>query len=347
MKVSIIIVCFNGRQFVSDCISSLLDSDYPNFEVIFIDNGSTDRSYELVKTKYSSVKNLKVIRISNNLGVAAARNLGYKMSNGEIIVFLDVDTIVSKSVLSELIKAFYSNRKVGIVQCKLMQKDVPNKVDSIGQSIDRVGYGYPDHLFLETNKLATQREIFYADGAAFAIRREVAEEVKILGEVFDSDYFPLYYEDIDLSWRVRLRGYSVVIQPTALVYHKRTASNFCKLKELYMRSHSRNRFFTLMKNYSTKNLFKYLPLLFFLEFLKSIILLRICPRHSIATLMSFIDCIIGCKKIWRKRYIVQSRLRRVSDSEILNKMNRVSLRKLYLTFKALYKEPMSKTPTSV
>src|SRR5687767_92180 len=100
-KVSIIIINWNGLNFLKDCLTSLSRIDYPNYEIIIVDNGSVDKSVKYVSEKFPSVK---IIENSRNFGFAEANNIGYKASTGEYILFLNNDTLVTKPFLSNLVK---------------------------------------------------------------------------------------------------------------------------------------------------------------------------------------------------------------------------------------------------
>ena len=334
--VSIIIVNYNGIKFIESCLNSVLNSDYPNFEVIFVDNASTDGSYELVNRLFGSDKRLKIIRNSKNLGFTGGNNIGFKYAKGIYIIFLNNDTEVSRNWIKILVEIIESDLMIGAAQCKLLNLYDKRQIDSAGQFIDFLGYGYPLDNEEDKEQYDHVKEIFYADGAALIVRRSVINQVSLNGLPFDLDYFPIYYEDADLCWRVRLRGYKVVVIPTSIVYHARTAAKLHKMSSYLIFSHAKNRIMTLIKNYGLGNLIKYLPLLLFFETIRAIILLKTKPDHSIAILKAILWNLKNLKKTWKKRLIVQHFIRRVPDPYIMRYMVKFTPTHLYNSFKKYY-----------
>jgi len=334
--ISIIIVNYNGIKFIKRCLNSVLNSDYPNFEVIFVDNASIDDSYELVKGSFSFDARLRIIRIAENLGSPESRNIGARNAKGDLLVFLDNDTEVNRSWLKEMVKVFLSDSTIGAAQCKIIQLYNQRLIDSAGQYIDFLGYGHPRSNEEDKGQYNRVEDVFYADGAALIIRRLVCNQVSLNNSLFDADYFPVYADDLDLCWRVRLRGYRVVFIPTSVVYHARTAANLYKLSSRLIFSHAKNRIMTLIKNYSLKNLAKYMPLLLFWETVRAVILLNSKPDHSIAILKAILWNLKNLKKTWKKRLIVQQFIRRVPDSYIMKYMVKFTPITLYHNFKKYY-----------
>ncbi len=204
-----IILNYNSGRFLEECVRSVLSSDYRKVEIVVVDNGSTDGSWRKIEKLARNRASVKVIRSMRNLGFAAGNNLGFKHSNGEIVVFLNVDTQVDHGWLNPIVNLLRDD-SVGAVQPKLLSMKKGHELDSVGCYLDRMGYVYSFGLWYHPHppRLGTPSEPFYAEGAALAVRRDKLVEVLLMGEPFDPDLF-LYYEDTDLSWRLRLRGYSI------------------------------------------------------------------------------------------------------------------------------------------
>lgn len=318
--LSIIILNYNGSRFAEQCVRSVLDSDYARFEVVVVDNGSTDGSYEVLYQSFSSVPNLKIVRNSQNLGFAEGNNVGYRNSKGEIIVFLNVDTRVEQGWLTRLASSMLSDDLVGGAQCKLLNMKNQGMVDSTGAGLDFLGYVYPRRSEAPDG----DPEIFYADGAAMAFKREVLSEVAFDGDPFDRSHF-LYYEDSDLCWRVRLRGYKIILVSSSVVYHFRGGSGGRDLG--YMRAFffTRSHLMTLIKNYDLHNLLWRLPALIFIELGQSAILLPREPRKALAKLRAISWCLRNLRNTWTRRLFVQARVRRIPDREVMRWMRRTDL----------------------
>ena len=202
--VSIIIVNFNGKHHLEKCLKSLMEIDYKNYEIILVDNNSSDDSIEFVKKLYPSVM---IIQLEKNYGFAEPNNIGAKKAKGEFLLFLNNDTIVKPNFISELVKVINSDSKIAICQSLLLK---PNgEIDSSGDFVDTLGRAYSSR-----EKVSEVREILTARGAAMLIRKESFFD---LGQ-FDMHFFATF-EDVDMGWRAWLWGYRVVLVPNSLVYH--------------------------------------------------------------------------------------------------------------------------------
>jgi GT2 family glycosyltransferase len=121
VRISVIIVNYNGLEFVKHCLQSVLKSKYPYFEVIFVDNASNDGSLELVKKFFAHNPRLKIIENSKNLGLGAGGNIGAKYAKGKYLLFLDSDTEIDVNCISEIVKVLDSDPQIGAGQCKLLR----------------------------------------------------------------------------------------------------------------------------------------------------------------------------------------------------------------------------------
>ena len=257
-KVSTIILNYNGRGLLGACISSLLDSDFPEerLEVIVVDNGSTDGSVEFIKSEWP---NVVLIENQINLGFSKAANLGAAYATGEYIAFLNNDMRVDKKWLSVLVNIACAGKGFACVGSTVLNWD-GTRVDFIGRPDDAFCLAYTP---LSSSQSApptsgTYFRALFVSGGAVLIRRDVFQE---LGG-FDPDFF-LYQEDVDLGWRLWLRGYECAISTESLVYHKGGATS-SKLPPEYIQSLSqRNTLFSVFKNLEAKTLLEVLPRLLY------------------------------------------------------------------------------------
>jgi len=204
IKVSVIIVNYNGKELLEKCLESLFKVDYDNFEVIVVDNNSTDGTIEFVTKKYPSVI---MVKLDTNKGFAEPNNMGTKIAKGKYFLFLNNDTIVTPNFISEMIKTMKKDKQIAICQSLLLKPD--GSIDSSGDFIDKLGVVYNSKT--RPNKI---REISSARGASMLVRRNVFEKVG----GFDEKFF-VSFEDVDLSWRTWILGYRVILIPTSIVYH--------------------------------------------------------------------------------------------------------------------------------
>jgi hypothetical protein len=302
----------------------VLYSDYPNFEVVIVDNGSTDGSYEVLCHSFSSIANVRVVRNERNLGFALGNNVGYRSSRGDIVAFLNVDTVVERTWLRELVHALMSDNRVGAVHSRQMSLKNKARLESLGAYMDPLGFVYPRAWWArEQSPLGRveEDEPFYPDGGSMAVRRSALEKVAIDGQPFDADYF-LYFEDNDLGWRLRLAGYRILCVPASVLYHYRGASASATL--LYARTFSfaKNRLSTMIKNYDMRNLSRFLAPVVFVEIVRVVLLLPKQPSRARAKLGALFWCLANLKQIWKKRLYVQCFVRAVPDSEVMRYMIR-------------------------
>jgi GT2 family glycosyltransferase len=215
-EVSIIIVNWNGKNYLENCFSSIFYQTYQNFEVILVDNGSRDGSVEYIIKNFPATK---IIENDKNIGLPAATNMAIKSSQSKYLVTLDNDTRVEPQWLEELVKAADSDSCIGSCQSKVLSIEHPEIIDAMGISITkngeaiRLGYGLKDKE--EFNEI---KEILGAS-TAILYRREMFDQIGL----FDEDFFA-YYEDVDLALRSKLMGWRSIYVPKAIAYHVHSAT---------------------------------------------------------------------------------------------------------------------------
>ena len=204
-KVSIIIVNYNGKELLQKCLDSLLKVNYDNFEIILVDNNSTDGSVEFITKNYPS---LIIIKLDSNKGFAEPNNVAAKISKGKYLLFLNNDTVVTPNFIFEMVKVMETDKKIAICQSLLLKPD--GSVDSSGDFIDHLGVVYNSKT--EIDEI---REVSSARGASMLVRSDIFEKL----DGFDQKFF-VTFEDVDLCWRSWILGYRVLIIPTSIVYHE-------------------------------------------------------------------------------------------------------------------------------
>ncbi len=211
--ISFIIVNFNTAEITKDCISSLLlNASDKDREIIIVDNASSDDSLAIFNATFGG--RIKLIRNHDNLGFAAANNIGARVAKGDILFFLNSDTIIGSDIIGPIIKAL-DNQKLGIVAPVLLMVDGQKQPFACGR-FPRLFSVVSDKI-LSFNRFRTAGQLKLVDwvsGAALAIRREVFERIG----GWDERFF-LYFEDIDLCWRVRQQNLEVAILENISVTH--------------------------------------------------------------------------------------------------------------------------------
>lgn len=254
---SVVVLNWNGRDLLSQFLPSIVGLCYPNKEIIVVDNASNDGSVELLAQQFPDVR---VVQNEDNYGTAEGSNIGARHARGEYIFWISNDMEVEPAMLDSMIETAESDSTIGICTCKMRRYDMetgPSEVlDSVGGDIDLFGFPYARGIGeIDRGQWDASREVFFSFGGAMLIKRRVLEHIG----GYDPDYFTLA-DDIDLSWRVRLAGYQVVVDPRAVLYHRGSAT----LGTLFGRSRKRfwserNTLRTLLKNYSATSLAWILP----------------------------------------------------------------------------------------
>lgn len=324
--ISIIIVNHNGEKFLNSLFNSLLNINYPNFEIIFVDNASTDRSLRILK-KFTSKLRIKIVKSRINLGHPGGCLKGLKHTKGKFIAFLDVDTRVRKNWLTELVDAIASDKKIGIVQSKLLQMCNPKKIDSFGCFLDHLGYAYEDERGKDEKMFKEKREVFHANTASILLRGEVYRKLKKNDLELFNPYFFMYYDDTEASWKVRLLGYKVVVSPSSIALHQRGIISFKGASYNLVFHLTKNRIFTLIECYSTLNVLRFVPLTISLEFLRGLLLFFVKPTHTVSIFKGILWVFLNLGKVLEERRKVQ-RIRKVRDEKIIGLMKKVSLIRL-------------------
>lgn len=218
--ISVILITYNRMDDLIECIESLRSQKYGRFEIIVVDNNSTDGTPEQIGDRFP---NVNLIRLDENLGVAGARNVGFRHARGDIHVVIDDDCIVKDPDLLTKVDAFFEhNDGVGILAFRILNYDTGK--------ISRHEFPHKkkrrDHQMFETT---------YFVGAGHAIRRELFEKI---GYLYEAYFFT--FEEMDFSWRALEAGYRIVYSPDVTVYHKASASARPSWRKVYYSM--RNRF---------------------------------------------------------------------------------------------------------
>ncbi len=307
LMLSVIIVNWNGVEFLSRCLKSLRGQTLHGVQVLLVDNGSTDESVALTRREYPEAD---VLELGENFGYAEANNRAAALSQARYLLFLNNDTYVDEQALETLVVAAESRPTIPIWAPQQRTYD-GMRVINVGMGTDILGF-------------PCEGKVFYADGAALFIRRNVFQE---LGG-FDPHYF-MFFEEADLCWRARLRGYQVGVVPAAIIYHKSggTAGSSLVGKGGHSMSANkrrlshRNQLITLLKNYSLPALCVTLPLLALLTVGEVTLLAATGQRRAIreSHFAAWHDLVRNRSYIRHARSQTQT-TRRVTDWVILRQM---------------------------
>jgi GT2 family glycosyltransferase len=295
-----------------------------------VDNGSTDGSVQIAKTAFPD--KIQVVTSKVNLGFVKGNNLAIPLAKGDYVVLLNDDTIVDQNWLSPLVNVAESDDKIGACQPKLMslrQQGYFEYNGAAGGLLDVYGVPLTRGRLFETAELDigqydTMVEVFWASGAALFARKCLIVKAGFLDELLHA-----HMEEIDLSWKLRLMGYSVVSVPSSIVFH--LGGNTPIPSKLYLKQ--RNNLIILLKNYSYSSLIRYLPARMVLDGLS--IWYSIAgkdKRRPWTVIAAYLWAIRNLKMIFKSRQRSQA-VRAVSDSSIISAMLRRSVAIQYYLLK--------------
>ena len=322
--VSIIIPHFNGETILTDCLTSLSMTEYSPFEIILVDNGSTDQSVNLVKKKFPAVR---VIQNKSNLGYAGGCNAGLQASTAKYAVLLNNDTVQEPDWLRNLVDEAEKTTTAGAWMPKLLYiKDhqIFDYSGAAGGLIDIFGYPFAyGRLFFtvetDSGQYDHQQKIFWASGTCCMLRRDLIEKTGPLDESFFA-----HMEEIDLNWRLHLLGYDSIVVPRSIVYHYSGGTLSAGSYKKHYLNH-RNNLMMLLKNYSAVTLCWILPPRLMFELATLVFsLVKLDWNRTKALFSAWSWLIRNWGLIQTNRKKVQQ-IRQVSDRQIFQSMFRGSI----------------------
>ncbi len=247
--ISLVLVNYNGKDVLADCLDSVLSQSLPADEVVVVDNCSTDGSREWLQTRHESA--WSNLFLDSNVGYAAACNAGIAASRGDFIGILNNDLILASDWLEALLR--HNDPEWSFWASRIVFASDPQRIDSAGDGMAVVGSGFKTGHGRDASLFDQPREVFGACGAAALFRRELLERTG----GFDPDFF-LIYEDADLNMRARLFGYRCLYVPDAMVRH-RVNTSIGLLSPTYVYYGHRNSEYVFWQNMPTSLLVRYLP----------------------------------------------------------------------------------------
>ncbi|HEX3623422.1 MAG TPA: glycosyltransferase [Acidimicrobiales bacterium] len=251
--VSVVLVNFRGADDTITCLRSFADVDWPAdaLELLVVDNASGDGSAARIR---EAVPGATVVESDTNGGFSGGCNLGAAHARGEFLAFLNNDARPGAGWISAAVDALTREANVAAVASKVLDWE-GERIDYVDGSLTWYGMGYKRECELpDTGEWDKPRDVLFATGAAMFVRADVYRAV----DGFDDRYF-MFYEDVDLGWRLNLLGWRVRYVPTSVAYHRHHASmkSYGAWREHYLLE--RNALFSLYKNLGDDLLAKALP----------------------------------------------------------------------------------------
>jgi hypothetical protein len=296
--VSIIILNWNGRHHLKECLDSLSFLDYPKYKIVVVDNGSKDESAEFLKSHYP---NVHLIRNQKNLGFAEGNNAGirFALSQGaDYVVLLNNDTRVEPDFLTHLIQRGEEEKEIGVLGGRVLMYFDPRIINSTGVNLNQLAYGWDRDFGEEALRVNRDGgEVLAVTGCLMAIKRGVFEKIGLL----DPDFFA-YSEDVDFCIRVwKYTHFRVEYVPKSVVYHKFSASasaestfkNYLMLKNQYR---------IFLKHFPLAEMIKTFPLLLLH---RSRILLGRLKRHDFYLFFAELLVMLKCSVLFPLIFILR------------------------------------------
>lgn len=303
--ISVVITNWNGAHVLPRCLEALSCQTFRDFEIIVVDDASTDASTDEMQSHFPDVR---VIKSTRNVGFAAANNLGAKTASGRWLALLNNDAFPHPDWLERLRAAIKQHPEYAIFASRLVQAEQPERLDGAGDVYHVSGLAWRRYHGQKGEQLAQNaEEVFSACGAAALYSRDVF----LYAGGFDED-FVAYHEDVDLGFRLRLQGHRCLYVPDAIVEHL-GSSSYGKKSNLGIYHGHRNLVWTFFKNMPRGMLWRYLPA--HLLGIASSLFYHSIHGHVRAIWSAKIDAARGLPRILQKRKEIQRKLQ-VSDSEI-------------------------------
>ncbi|MES2654313.1 MAG: glycosyltransferase family 2 protein [Bacteroidota bacterium] len=281
-KVAVVIIHWNKVEYLQKFLPSVVANDYPNLEIVLADNHSSDESIAFVKENYPQIT---IVQNGYNYGYAGGYNHALKHVEADYYVLLNNDIEVTANWIAPVIEAMQADETIAAAQPKMLQynnKKLFEYAGAAGGYMDSFGYVFCKGRLFETceedkNQYQDIEQVFWATGACLFIKAKAFHEVG----GFDAHFFA-HMEEVDLCWRLQLRGYKIISVPTSTVYHVGGGTlNKQSEKKTYL--NFRNSLIMLLKNLPAHKVWWLVPFRHFLDLMSSgFFLLNGFPKHSLA-----------------------------------------------------------------
>lgn len=253
MEVSVVIPNFNGIAFLDSVLASLEGQTLNNFEVILVDNGSTDGSCSFVTANYPWVH---LIELSENFGFCGAVNAGIRAAKAPYVLLLNNDTEVKEDFVEEMLAAIRRHKNAFSCGARMVQYHDRDKLDDVGNYYCALGWSFARGRGKDIHAYETEDRIFSACAGAAIYRKKILEKIGY----FDEEHFA-YLEDTDIGYRARIYGYENWYAPKAIVYHVGSGTSGSRYNQFKTRYSSRNNIYLIYKNMPLLQIILNLPFL--------------------------------------------------------------------------------------
>ncbi|HKZ36159.1 MAG TPA: glycosyltransferase family 2 protein [Chryseolinea sp.] len=328
-RVSIVVLNYNGKRFLDRCLNSVFSQSYSNFEVMFVDNASTDGSVEYLITKFGHDARLKVVENEKNYGPIEGNNVGIRRMDQQTkyVILLNNDIELTDNWVGMMVDVMESDSTIGAACSKQLLMDDPTRLQGIGSFIDFYGFNYQlgdgeiDRGQYD-NKIL---EIFAGGTTALIVRTELLKKVGLLDTKYSHGF-----DDVDFCWRIWLSGYRVCSVTKCAIFHTVSGTTKRVHRDHVVFHREKNRMMTAIKNYSITFQLRILPVILLfdlMQFLWFTFTKRLDFSWAIAKALAW--DITHFKYIWTAHLKIQYHIRRVSDKEVMTHMLKTNFFELW------------------
>ena len=301
-KVTIAVITYNGEHLLEECLSAIKSQDYPEYEIMMIDDNSTDRSVDLVREKFPEVK---ILQMNENRGPNPARNAAIIKSDTSYTLLVDDDAVLTPQCLRILMKTTKEYSNIAICNPRIVLYDDRTRIQYDGSRLCYIGAVIARNSGASIQQVSkTTIPVSVVSGLTMLVERDKALQIGL----FDEDYF-FGWDDADFSLRMTISGFKCLHVPQAVVYHKLKKRGLSKA--FYQ---IRNRWYLILKSYSSRTLFLLWPILLVYEL--SLLLFLTMEGVLFEYLKANLAVIKNFGKLMKKRRKVQA-LKKISDGEVL------------------------------
>lgn len=316
--VSIVLPCYNAKKLLKTCLTNMLTTTYPNYELIIVDDHSKDGTYEYLLRYYQGKPHVKIVRNEKNLGPSFTRNHGIREAKGKYIAFLETDMEVDSYWLNVLVGAIESDKTLGAVQSKTLDINKRNKIHSLGVLFNPHTFWVISPGCGENKNWEPQSLEMGIGSVGSLIRKDVIDKIG----AYD-DKIVHNIDDLDLGWRIWLTGYNIRAVPQAITYHWTAKPSSIRAKTtptLASEFHFHKGPRLIIKNYELFNMLHYLPWLYFaytIRIIKNLLSGNTTPLKGF--IKSMLWNITNFPNTLEERKRIQ-KLRKRTDSEMFQKL---------------------------
>ena len=238
--VTVIIPNYNGDAYIENCLRSLKEQTFRDFEILIVDNASEDGSADFIEKNYPDIT---LVRLQQNFGFSRAVNEGIRRTKSKYLILLNNDTVCDKDFIGELTAAIEQDEKIFSVASKMLQMYAPDKIDGAGDLYCALGWAFAKGKDRSKKHYEKPCRVFSACAGAAIYRRDLFEQIGY----FDEFHFT-YLEDVDVGYRARIMGYENRYTPRAVVYHAGSGATGSRYNSFKVRIAARNSWYVIYKN---------------------------------------------------------------------------------------------------